>query len=199
MGAQLEQLAAASDARTHGPGWGVKAKPPLPKRQDPESNMLRDGSMHRLVAGLGNIKGVDLDTAETLIRVSYDQGQSVGRVLVQTLRAFHTALRALTDEEIDRACLRADKSGTRRPGKIGENGNWIGMKACVSGEQCTCRHCQWERSYERACVEYRSPRGLEAVQELYKLKTSAEAAMLYGDCLIVLAVYVQAFNRKAVA
>lgn len=199
MGAQLEQLAAASDARTHGAGWTTKAKAPLPKRQDPESNTLRDASMHRLVTGLGDISGgLDPATAETLIKVAYDRKQSVGRVIVQTLRAFHAALQALTDEEIERACLRADKSGTRRPGKIGDSGNWVGMKACANGENCTCQHCQWERSYERACIEYRSPRGQEAVQELYKLKTSQEAAMLYGDCLIVLAVYVQQFNRKAV-
>lgn len=171
MGAQLEQLAAASDARTHGPGWGTKAKPALPKRQDPEGIVLRDASMHRLVAGLGNIKGVDMDTAENLVKVSYDRKQSVGRVLVRVLRSYHAALAAPTEEELARANERAAK--------------------CVAHKR--------SEVFQKAIGEYRAPRGLEAVRVEAGLKTSGEAAALYGDCLIVLAMYVQVFNRKAVA
>lgn len=171
MGAQLDQLAVTSEARGHGPGWRTHAKPTVKTAKDPEAGALRDSAMYRCVAGLGNIKGVDTDTASRLVDVAVDSGTWVGAVVVNTLRAFQSALASVTDEDLERAQRRAAKSAPALQ----------------------------EAVLQKALGEYRAPRGIDAVMRTWSLKTTAEAAELYADCLLVLALYVQTFNRKEAA
>ncbi len=102
----------------------------------------------------------------------------MGRIVVQVLRAFQEALTAPTDDEIERATKRADRTASRQSEPPEEH---VARRAEV---------------FQRAIAEYRSPRGVEAVQRLFGLKESGQAAELYGDCLLVLSMYVQTFNRR---
>lgn len=171
MGSQLERLAMQSEAKRHGPGWGTHAKPTRPAPKDPESGILRDAPVYRLISDLGRIKSVDIETASTLVDVAAEQGRSIGFVVVRTLRAFQEALAAPSDEELERASKRADRATSAKRDEV----------------------------FQRAIAEYRAPRGVDAVLRLFGLKTTARAAELYGDCLIVLGLYVQTFNRNKAA
>ncbi len=168
MGSQLERLATQSEAKRNGPGWGTHAKITRPTPKDPDGAILRDAAVYRLIADLGRIRAVDIETASTLVDVAAEQGCSVGRVVVQTLRAFQEALAAPSDEDIERATKRAEKATPARRGEV----------------------------FQRAIGEYRAPRGVDAVQRTFALKTTERATELYGDCLLVLSAYVQVFNRK---
>lgn len=170
MGAQLDQLASQSEAKRHGPGWTTHAKPQAPKVHDAEATILRHAKVYRLITSLARVQAVDLEVS-ALVLVALDHGQGIGRVVVRTLRAFQSALAAPSDEEIERANVRASKATPERRDEV----------------------------RQRAISEYRAPRGLAAVQELFGLKTPGAAAELYADCLLVLSMYVQTFNRKAAA
>jgi hypothetical protein len=170
MGAQLDQLSSQSEAKRHGPGWGTHAKGQPAKVHDAEATVLRHAKVYRLVTSLARVKAVDLEVP-SLVAISLEHVDGLGRVVVRTLRAFQSALAAPSDEELERANVRAAKATPERRDEV----------------------------RQRAIAEYRAPRGLEAVQELYALKTSAHAAELYADCLLVLSMYVQQFNRKAAA
>ena len=171
MGAQLDQLSVTSEARAHGPGWRTHAKPAVKTAKDPEAGILRDSALYRCVTGLGNVKGVDIDAAGRLVDVAVDRGTWIGNVIVNTLRAFQSALASVTDEDLERAERRASKAPPAKQ----------------------------EEVRQKALGEYRAPRGLDAVMRTWSLKTSAEAAELYADCLLVLALYVQDFNRRKAA
>lgn len=169
MGSQLERLALQSEAKKHGPGWTTHSKPTRPTPKDPSDDILRDAEVFRLIAELGKIRAVDnIETAPTLIDVAAEQGGGIGRTLVRTLRAFQEALRSPTDEELDRANRRAERAQEAHKSDV----------------------------FQRAIADYRAPRGVEAVQRLFGLKTSERAAELYADSLLVLSLFVQDFNRK---
>lgn len=168
MGSQLDRLATQSEAKRNGPGWGTHHKPTRPTPKDPEGPILRDGAVFRLIHGLGCIRTADLEIPTLLALSQAHQSEGLGRIVVRTLRAFQEALAAPCDEDIERATKRADKATSARRDEV----------------------------FQRAIAEYRAPRGLEAVQRVFALKEIAQAAELYGDCLLVLAMYVQAFNRR---
>lgn len=167
MGSQLERLATQSEAKRHGPGWITHAKPTRPVPKDPEGPALRDASVYRLISDLGRIRAVDLD-AKVLVQTALERKHAIGTIVVRTLRAFQEALAAPSDEELERASKRADKATPARRDEV----------------------------FQRAIAEYRAPRGLDAVQRAFALAESGTAAELYADCLLVLSVYVQTFNRK---
>lgn len=168
MGSQLDRLAMQSEAKKHGPGWTTHAKPSRPTPKDPDGAILRDAAVYRLISDLGRIRSVDIENANTLLDIHAEQGGTVGRVIVLTLRAFQEALVAPSDEDIERAKKRAEKATPARRAEV----------------------------IQRAIAEYRAPRGVEAVRSLFGLKTTLEATELYGDCLLVLSTYVQTFNRR---
>jgi hypothetical protein len=177
MGSQLDRLATQSEAKNHGPGWGTHSKPTRPTPKDPEGPILRDGAAFRVIHGLGCIRTADLDVP-ALVALSQGSSEGLGRIVIRTLRAFQEALAAPSDEDIERATKRADKTTSRKGEPPDE---YVARRAEV---------------FQRAVAEYRAPRGLDAVQRLFGLKESSQAAELYGDALLVLSMYVQSFNRR---
>lgn len=178
MGSQLARLAAGSDARHHGAGWGPKAKAETPTPKDPEGPILRDSNVYRLEQGLAAIKGADLDIP-ALVSVTSSTKDGMGRVVVRVLRAFQEALAAPTEDELGRAHQRAQKV-TQRPDE--PPSVFVERQLAV---------------FQKAIGEYRAPRGIEAIERLYP--GIENAAELYADCLLVLSMFVQSFNRKKAA
>jgi len=171
MGSQLDRLAVQSEAKRHGPGWITHAKPTSPTHKDPDGAILKDAELYRCVGDLGRMRSAEIDTAGTLVDVAVSQGHAIGNVLVRTLRAFQSALASPTDEELERATKRADKATSARRAEV----------------------------LQRALAEYRAPRGLEAIQRCWDLSSSGQAADLYADCLLVLSLFLQQFNRRGKA
>lgn len=145
---------------------------------DLEGSMLKDATAFRVVQDLSRIRNTRLDTVAALLKIVTKSGQSMGVVVVRTLRAFQEALTSPSDEDLERATKRADKTIARK------------------GEPPDAFIARRDEVFQRAIGEYRAPRGVEAIERAFSLKESGEAAELYGDCLLVLSLYVQEFNNR---
>jgi hypothetical protein len=180
MGAQLDRLGEASEAKKHGPGWTTHAKPSVGKANDAEGIILRHARTYKLVSDITRLKSVDLEVP-ALVAVTLERKDTIGRMVIRIVREFQAALAAPSDAEIARADARASKI-VRKPDETVQD---------VIDRQHATR--------QRALAEYRAPRGLEALVRRFDLASTAEAAELYADALLVLSMFVQSFNRKEAA
>lgn len=168
LGTQLDNL--SRRAKTEKPDplrWGAKAKKEAALVKDLEAAVLRDAAAYRLIHELGQVSRVDAD-AQTLFAVSAASGDSIGVVVVRTLRAYQEALSAPDDADIERATARASRSAPDRRAL----------------------------TYQHAIEAYQAPRALAAVMALYAPKDAPRAASLYADCYLILSLFVARHNRN---
>jgi hypothetical protein len=180
MGTQLEQLSTRTEARRHGPGWGTHARFEVrTKDHDAEGAVLRDAAAYRVLQGFAAVKDSSLDcdalravcgastTCEPVPGCTWVRTPGLGAAALKALRAFQAALAAPSDEDLERAERRAAKAPADKRAA----------------------------TLQKAIAEYRAPRGLDAVQVTFKLKSPAQAAEVYADAMLLLSMYVQEFNR----
>lgn len=193
MGYQLEaaMAAAPADGKPLPPAdpFGMTCKPaagPSAADRDFEGMTLRDVHVARVTHGISKLHKLKPDTLEVpLLEEMTKARRSMGWLVTKTLRTFHSSLGALSEEDIERACKRADLKVRVRP-----------KTACplVGCDLEGCDSCRWEAAYKRACEEYRAPRALEAVRVALKLPDTGVAAELVADCTIVASAYIDEVN-----
>jgi len=168
MGAQLEQLSTRSEARKHGPGWTTHSNATETKIHDAEGSALRNATAYRVLQEITRVKDTSI-SVDALRAMAETHRRGLGECTIIALRAYHAALAAPSDDDLQRAERRAARAPEDKRDEV----------------------------RQRTIAELRAPRGVAAVAVAFGLPSSdiTSGAELYADARLLLGTFVDEFVK----